>query len=111
VYIGTTQNGIARVAPSAAYRAEEILYDHGINSLQVRIVTCRGRQGIKQPWRKLERALLLGFKDHYGDIPRCNTHGRNYVEKKEFDYFSRKRIADVIRDLESVMVADQEVSE
>jgi hypothetical protein len=37
VYIGTTQNGIARVAPSAAYRAEEILYDHGINSLQVRI--------------------------------------------------------------------------
>lgn len=59
-YIGTTENGVDRVAESAAYRTEHILGQRGIRSFSVRIVACRGRQKART-WRKLERALILTF--------------------------------------------------
>jgi hypothetical protein len=72
VYIGTTQNGVHRLASSAAYWADAVLGGHGTTQFEIRVVRCSPRQGVKT-WRKLERALLLTFRDLYGDLPRFNT--------------------------------------
>ena len=77
-YIGTTKNGSARIAESVAHRASTILRMRGVSELYVRIVTCSPRQHVKT-WHKLERALLLQFKEEYGKVPVCNSHGKNYV--------------------------------
>jgi len=98
VYIGTTTKGISRVAVSAAFRSEDILYLTGVNSFRVRVITCGVRQGVRT-WHKLERALLIAFRDRYGEIPYCNTAGKNFVETNEFDLFARKRLRDILDDL------------
>lgn len=108
VYIGTTKNGISRVAESAAYNSKDILGWHGVNSLQVRIVTCSLRQRVRT-WHKLERALLLMFKDKYGSVPWCNTAGKNFVETNEFDFFARKRVRDILDNLAEAGVAPSHV--
>jgi hypothetical protein len=113
VYIGTTRLGVSRVAASAAYRSEDILWRHGVNSFQVRIVTCDARKGVRT-WNKLERALLLLFKDMYGCVPLCNTNGKNYVETNEFDdnFFRRKRVRDILDNLaESGVAPDHVISD
>lgn len=79
VYIGTTKSGANRVAQSAAYWAETILRGHGVRHFEARIITCRPRQRVKT-WVKLERALLLVFKEIYGDVPKCNTQGKNITD-------------------------------
>jgi hypothetical protein len=97
-YIGTTQNGIDRVAQSAAIRSDRVLNLHGVNSFQVRIVTCTPRQHVKT-WHKLERALILYFRDTYGAIPICNEMGNNMTWRGERDLFAVKRLWDIIEDL------------
>lgn len=98
VYFGTTEKGVNRIATSAAYRAPQVLEMHGVKSLDVRIVTCRARQGIKS-WKLLERALLLGFRERFGAVPVCNSKGAKMRETREFDVFSRDRIRQVVADL------------
>ena len=98
VYIGTTQNGAARMAVSAAYRAQEIFSGWGIEKLEVRVVTCGSRQHV-ETWVKLERALLLTFRERYGEPPLCNVHGVGMRERDEFDYFARSRLNRIIEDL------------
>jgi hypothetical protein len=97
-YIGTTKNGISRVATSAAYRSWDILWSHGVQSFDVRLVTCRGRQGFRS-WCRLERAMLIAFREMFGGIPLCNTQGNGFKEQREFDTFRRARIDQIIRDL------------
>src|SRR5947209_1040596 len=79
VYIGTTTKGITRLAQSAAQWAPEVLGTHGITSFKVHVVSCTPRQHVKT-WRKLERALLLTFRDLYGTVPLCNTQGKKMRE-------------------------------
>lgn len=98
VYIGTTEKGVGRIATSAAYRAPSVLCMHGVKSFDVRIITCPPRRGVKS-WKLLERALLLGFRSQFGQIPICNTVGKNMRETREFEVFSRDRIRQVISDL------------
>jgi hypothetical protein len=97
-YIGTTKNGIDRVAQSVAARADEIFNQRGVTEFDVRIVTCGRRQHVKA-WHKLERALLLTFREIYEQIPLCNGHGEGLTDAGEFDLFSKKRLRDVIEDL------------
>jgi hypothetical protein len=97
-YIGTTKRGIARIAGSVAYRAQSVLGLHGVQSLEARILTCRPRQKVKS-WLKLERALLLAFREAYGSVPKCNSHGKKISEGNEFSIFSRARVNRVIEDL------------
>src|SRR5258706_126350 len=78
-YIGTTKLGGARIAQSVATRAEAILNLHGVTSFEARIVTCRPRQHVRM-WHKLERALLLQFRNMLGEVPRCNIQGKNFTE-------------------------------
>ena len=98
VYVGTTKKGLSRVASSAAYRAEEILSQYGVCTCSARIITCKRRPNV-QTWRKLERAMLLSFREMYGAVPKCNSQGTRIAERDEFDYFTRSRIRQILRDL------------
>jgi hypothetical protein len=97
-YIGTTKNGGARIAQSVATRAKRILGLHGVTEFQARTISCKPRQRVKM-WHKLERALLLCFKEQFGEVPECNTQGKNFVETDEFSYFVKARIKRVLEDL------------
>ena len=97
-YIGTTQNGIDRVAQSAASRSDEVLGLHGIDRFHVRVVTCGPRRHVRS-WRRLERAFLIRFRERYGEVPYCNATGAGMVEKREFELFARSRIDAILEDL------------
>lgn len=97
-YVGTTKMGASRIAHSAAYRARQILGQRGVESFHVRIITSQPRQHVVT-WRRLERALLLTFRDMYGEPPICNVHGVRMKETDEFDYFSRARLRRILEDL------------
>jgi predicted GIY-YIG superfamily endonuclease len=98
VYIGTTKNGVNRVAQSAAYRAEKVLNLHGVEEFAVRIVACRPRQRVKT-WKKLERALLLAFREIYGEVPKRNTQGKKMSWRDETEYFAKPRLLRILGDL------------
>ena len=98
VYIGTTEDGIYRLAASAAGRAHKILERRGVKEFTVRVVTCTPRQRVKT-WKQLERALLLEFRELYGEVPVLNVQGKGIQEIDEFRYFSRARIHQIIEEL------------
>lgn len=98
-YIGTTKTGIQRVAQSAANRADSVLGLRGVNKFRVHIVTCTSKQKVKT-WHRLERALLIAFADKYGEVPRCNSHGKNFVwTDSDAKFFRWQRLGTVIDDL------------
>jgi len=97
-YIGTTKNGLSRLSSSAAQRAADVLWSHGVQSFDIRLVTCLGRKGLKS-WRRLERAMIIAFRDMFGVVPLCNKQGIWFEEDSEFRTFNRSRIEQVIRDL------------
>jgi hypothetical protein len=97
-YIGTTKKGMARIAQSAAARAEDVLGLHGVKEFHVRILTCSPRPNVKT-WVKLERALLLAFRHKYGELPVCNSMGKRMKQTDEFESFSRKRLEDSLEAL------------
>lgn len=97
-YIGTTEKGIARISRSVAARADKILALRGVNEFEARIITCGSRQRVRT-WYKLERAMLLMFRDMYGEVPVCNSHDKRIKETDEFDYFRPKRLRRILQDL------------
>lgn len=99
VYIGTTKKGVGRVAQSAAGKAATVLRIPGVRSFTARVVTCRGRQRV-QSWRALERALILVFKDMYGEVPRCNSHGKRMKVRDEFEYFAKSRLKRILEEID-----------
>ena len=96
VYIGTTQNGISRVATSVVERAPLAFDEAGVRSVEARIVSCAPRQRVRT-WRKLERAMLISFREMFGAIPFCNERGDGISERDEFDYFARRRIDEILK--------------
>ncbi len=74
-YIGTTKKGLSRIASSVAYRANKILNLHGVRSFTVAIVTGRKRKHVRT-WFRLERALLVKFRETFGEVPICNAKGK-----------------------------------
>ncbi len=95
VYVGTTKRGASRIAASAASKANEMLSGYGISSLEFYVVSCQSRQGVKT-WHKLERGLILTFREMFGDIPHCNTQGSRFVWRDEDRYFTRKRLRSIV---------------
>jgi hypothetical protein len=98
VYIGTTKNGIDRLAQSSANQSDIVLRERGINTFSVNVVTCSPRQNVKT-WRLLERALILQFKEMFGEAPACNTQGKNTKWNDELSLFARERLRTIIEDL------------
>jgi len=97
-YIGTTKKGTERISQSVSTRAEAILRLHGVRSFQAKVLTCRRRRRVKM-WFKLERALIVAFRNRFGEIPRCNVKGNKMTEKDVFRLFRRERVDAVIRNL------------
>jgi hypothetical protein len=89
VYIGTTKRGVRRVAASVAHHAERLLRRPGLRSVDAHLLTYGAKRGARNLWAKLERAMLVIFKNEYGDIPLLNKVGMNFWPGKEFSYFSR----------------------
>ena len=73
-YTNTTKPGARRIAASAASKADQILALRVVKELHLHVVSCSSRQGVKT-WHRLERALLLTFREMYGQIPLCNRQG------------------------------------
>ncbi|MBX7046197.1 MAG: hypothetical protein K1X86_10195 [Ignavibacteria bacterium] len=94
-YIGETTVGINRIATSAARRAPYILDKHGINSLEYYIISTTGKQKVKT-WEELERSLLLQFRERFGDVPICNTQGKNLHPDRKSSYFREDRLEKII---------------
>ena len=94
-YIGTTKKGARRVASSAAVRGESLLYSYGIKYLEFHIVTCGKVPGV-ETWRKLERALLIRFRERYGGIPEANRSGTLMRWRDELRYFTQDTLDRVI---------------
>jgi hypothetical protein len=97
-YIGTTKKGVSRIAQSVATRAKDILNLRGVRSFHARVVTCKPRQRVKT-WFRLERALLVAFRERFGEVPKCNAKGTKMKEDGVFDMFAKTRINAVIEDL------------
>jgi hypothetical protein len=97
-YIGTTRKGMARIAQSAAGRAEAMFALHGVRSFHARFITCQPRQNVRT-WMKLERAMLLCFKEKFGEIPKCNSQGNKMKTTDEFKYFSQSAVKNIVDDL------------
>lgn len=99
-YIGSSENGIARMATSAATRAQDILNLPRVNKFDVVPISSPGRPGAKGWWKKLERAFLLAFWEEYGAVPRFNTQGKRMQKRDEFDVFSEEIIKRHLKNLE-----------
>ena len=97
-YIGTTERGLKRITESVAKHADAILNNHGVTTLSTRFYTCRGRRRV-QMWRKLERALIISFRERYGEIPQYNVHGRGWRWDGEDAYFGQKAVRKVIDEM------------
>lgn len=95
VYIGTTMRGANRIAESAAKQARHLLQEHGVSQLDFFIVSCTGRQRLKS-WKKLERALLLVFRERMGEVPRGNKQGRKIKESDEMRFFKREKLVSIL---------------
>jgi hypothetical protein len=89
-YIGTTEKGVERIAQSVAFRADAILRLRGVRSFHARIVTCGPRQCV-ETWKKLERALILRFRERFGAVPKCNSHGKKSREPMNFVTLPKQR--------------------
>lgn len=98
VYIGTTRRGLGRVAGSVAHRANDILALRGVTSFHARLVTCQPRRNVST-WLTLERALLLTFKEKFGEVPKFNSHGKKMRERDEFRYFRKRGIVSLVEEL------------
>lgn len=91
LYIGTTAKGVARIASSAAHRADDIFERYGVHRFVVRVVTCQRRAGM-QTWKVLEKDLLRRFKARHGEVPALNEwknlnphHLSGYLSEKTLD--------------------------
>lgn len=97
-YIGTTKKGARRIASSAAVRGEELLYEYGMKHLEFIVVTCGKVQSV-ETWRKLERALLIRFRELYGRIPRANKAGERIRWNDELRYFRIEKLDRILSEL------------
>ena len=72
IYIGTTGIGAGRPAASAANKASEAFYVlHGVKTIHVHLVTCRGVKATPT-WKHLEDSLLALFRERYWQLPKYN---------------------------------------
>jgi hypothetical protein len=94
-YIGTTKNGAARIASSAVWKGGDILAKWGIRDLEFYVVTCPS-SGKYSTAKRLERALLIRFREKFGRIPLANDQGRKLRWNDELDFFTIQALDDTI---------------
>lgn len=101
VYIGTTGKGVDRIAKSVAYRAQNVLRRRGLRELDVHIVSCGARPGMRS-WEYLEDALLAAFRGLYHQLPNQNRQGKRLRWGEKLDrLFRRRAVERVLRHFEA----------
>ena len=105
VYIGTTKNGADRIAASAAQKAKQMLGLFGVTHLEFFVVTSSAMEGVKT-WHKLERGLLLAFRDKFGEPPKCNIVGKKMKWTDELNYFTQTILNSVVDKYSSLSITD-----
>lgn len=83
-----------------ANKAADLLKTRGVKYLEVFALTCPPRPGLDS-WRRLERDLLITFKNVHGEIPRSNTSGKNFTPDKLSGIFQYRRLESVLRRFEA----------
>jgi hypothetical protein len=85
--------------PQARCRVHErdaaVQHDERRRAHDVEPPRCGNRQRV-QSWRKLERGLLLAFKDEFGSVPLGNKQGNNSFWDDEATYFKPNRLRAII---------------
>jgi hypothetical protein len=97
-YIGVTTRGHLRIAESVAHRSRRLLELRGVRSFEVRVVTCRARRNV-ETWRELERALIVSFREQFGEVPLCNSQGKRMGARRVFEIFTRRRVDAVLDEM------------
>lgn len=95
LYIGTTKKGISRIASSVAHRSKKILKQRGVREMDVHVVSCEARPGLKS-WGLLERALVARFRSRYFEVPLCNTQLKNKRSSEHLDKLFKPRVLEKI---------------
>ena len=95
LYIGTTKDGIHRVAKSAADHAKEFFSIHGVKKVYIYPITVSRRRNLRT-WKLLEVALLMMFKTIFEQVPFCNMHGKNYKWGVMREHFNIHQLEQVI---------------
>ena len=98
VYIGTTEKGVTRIARSIGGKADKTLKLRGVKTFQVRVAMCKDHEEHSTA-KKLERCLLLAFKGYFDSLPKFNVQGKGFKEGDDFDWFRRKRVLNIIKEL------------
>ena len=104
VYIGTTEQGIKRIAGSASKRVKEAYEKlRGVKRIDAYVVWTKARAGPdtfrgKGTWHVLETALLLKFKKKYGEKSRLNAVEKNFGNRQEyaFELFKEQAVGRII---------------
>jgi predicted GIY-YIG superfamily endonuclease len=101
LYIGTTKKGISRIAESVAHRSKKILKQRGVREMDVHVVSCERRPGLKS-WALMERALVAQFRSRYWQVPSCNTQLKNKRTSEHLDkLFKPRALAKILNLFES----------
>ena len=95
VYIGTTEVGAARIASSAVWKGADLLFQHGVKHLEFHVVSCGKIQNVES-WKKLEKALLIKFRERFGAVPRANDRGKLMHWDDEKKYFADRKLQEVL---------------
>jgi hypothetical protein len=95
LYIGTTAKGVARIASSAAHRADDIFARYGTRRFVVRVATCPRRAGM-QTWKVLEKDLMRRFKARHGEVPFLNEW-KNLNPHHLSGYFSERKLDKILK--------------
>lgn len=95
VYFGTTKKGVRRIASSAAWKGADVLFAYGVKQLELIVVICGKTQGV-ETWKKLERALIIRFRERFGAPPEANNTGHNMRWRDERNYFTDKKLDKLI---------------
>jgi hypothetical protein len=95
LYIGTTKKGISRIAASVAHRSKTILKQRGVREMDVHVVSCEKRSGLKS-WTLLERALVAQFRSRYWNVPLCNMQLKNKRSSAHLDKLFKPRALEKI---------------
>ena len=100
VYIGQTNDGAYRLGTTAAERAYNLLFTHGVSTLTYYIIVPRGHRGLKDKCKVFETALLSEFKAMYGTPPKANKQSKNYNFATQSVVHARKFFTDqILRDI------------
>lgn len=99
IYIGSTKKGSSRVAESIASKGEDALKNHGITKVEAYIFECKAIEN-KMHWKELETALILKFREIYGEAPKHNIKNAKSKISNQFQHFTNHRLETILKQFE-----------